>query len=72
MSQCYPSTWKLCGTCAYWNGNRTAEQFGNYAYVDSPMACGTCMNRNSGWYRQTMQANANSICRDYEKWAILK
>jgi len=69
MSQCYPKNWELCGTCAYWTGEREADMFGNYAYVDSPMARGICRNSDCGWFRQSRQANVS--CPDYEKWSIL-
>ena len=70
MSQQYPASWKQCATCVYWMGARETNVFGERVTVESAMAKGACMCRNSGWFKQ--QRQACSSCVKFEKWPVLK
>ena len=62
---------KHCATCTYWSGQRNmCDIFGSRLEVSSPMDTGKCLNRKSGYWQQTMQANGG--CSAYLKWAALK
>lgn len=62
---------KYCATCSSWSGERKiCDHFGSRLEVSSPMATGKCMNRKSGCFQQTKQANGG--CSAHEKWGALR
>ena len=62
---------KYCATCSCWSGERKiCDPFGSWREVSSPMATGQGMNRKSGCFQQTKQANGG--CSAHEKWGALR
>ena len=62
---------KYCATCSCWSGERKiCDSWGNRLEVSSPMSTGKCQNRNSGYWRQTKQANGGYS--EHEKWRALR
>ena len=62
---------KYCAACFCWSGERRiCDHFGARLEVSSPMATGKCLNRKSGAWQQTRQANGG--CSAFVKWGALK
>ena len=62
---------KYCATCSCWSGERKiCDHFGSRLEVSSPMATGKCLNQNSGYWKQTKQANGG--CSSFIKWGALR
>ena len=70
MSSQYPGSWKQCATCAFWTGSRECDHFGQRVTVNSPTDKGKCAIPQGGW--KGSQKQANSQCRDWQKWPVLK
>jgi hypothetical protein len=51
-------------------GARETNVFGERVTVESAMAKGVCMCRDSGWFKQQRQACFS--CVKFEKWPVLK
>lgn len=70
MSQQIPFYFRMCATCEYWTGTRSADTFGNYSEVDNGQPTGRCMCRQSAWFRNT--PIAQNCCSSYERWSAMK
>ena len=68
----YNKSFKVCGTCSYWGGERVANSSGTYVTVD-PMKKGKCvLPPGKGPYaKRDVQGNHNG-CNKYEKWGALR
>ena len=70
MAQQFPGTWKNCATCNYWTGKRECDRYGMRVTVGSAMEKGKCGIPRGGAKGQIKQANTQ--CRDWQKWSLLK
>lgn len=71
MSYPMPGHAKLCGTCAYWIGQRQPNFYGNAVMLESQSVKGKCWCLNGPFARADKYSNTTT-CSCYKKWEILK
>jgi len=70
MAQIFPSDFKSCAVCDFWEGARNLNGFKDRVILDSPSIRGKCLLQGSPWKGWDMRAAYT--CSKWAKWAALK
>ncbi len=70
MTQSFPSDFKSCAVCNFWEGARKLSALRDKVIVDSFSIKGKCLLRGAPWEGWEMRSVLS--CSKWVKWAALK